>query len=71
MNQCVYARSVNDVKTILAVYVDDIVILSDTVQSMQEIKDSLSSKFLMKDLGQLKFCLGINAEFSDSSLKLH
>ena len=41
VDQCVYVRSVNDAKTILAGYVDDIVILSDTVQSMQDIKDSL------------------------------
>ena len=57
-----YVHSVNRVKTILAVYADDIAILSDTVQSMQEVNDSLSSKFQMKDLGQLQFRFGINAE---------
>ena len=62
LDQCFYARIVNEVKTILAVYVDNIVSLSDTVQSMQEVDDSLSSKFQMKDLGQLQFCFGINAE---------
>lgn len=71
VDQCVYVRNDKNVKTILAVYVDDIVILSDTQQSMTEIKESLSSRFLMKDLGQLHFCLGISTEFTETSLKLH
>jgi len=53
------------------VYVDDIVILSDTEQSQLETKESLSAKFQMKDLGQLHVCLGINAEFNSAYLKLH
>ena len=48
MDQCVCVRSVNNVKTILTVYLDGIVILSDIVKSMQEINDSLSFKFLIK-----------------------
>lgn len=70
-DQCVYVRDVREVKVILAVYVDDIIILSDTEQSMQDIKQSLNQKFKMKDLGQLQFCLGINAEFTGTTLKLH
>jgi histone deacetylase 1/2 len=70
-DQCVYTRDVNGVKTILAVYVDDIVILSDSEQSIQEIKKSLCAKFKMKDLEHVHFCLGINAEFNGTQLKLH
>jgi hypothetical protein len=69
-DQCVYVRNTNGVKTLLAVYVDDIVLLSDNEQSMSEIKTALSSRFQMKDLGQLHFCLGINMVFSDDSIKL-
>lgn len=70
-DQCVYVRVTNGVKSIIAVYVDDLVILSDTMDSMQDIKTALSSKFLMKDLGQLHYCLGISAEFDGTELKIH
>jgi len=71
VDQCLYVQSVNDVKTILAVNVDDNVITSYTVESMQEIKDLPNLKVLMKDMGQLQFCLSINADLSSSDLKLY
>lgn len=70
-DQCVYVYDDSNAKVILAVYVDDIIILSDTEKSMQDIKQSLNKRFKMKDLGQLHFCLGINAEFNGTTLKLH
>jgi hypothetical protein len=70
-DQCVYIRNDGDQQTLLAVYVDDIVLLSDSEQSMQGIKSSLSQKFKMKDLGPIHYVLGISVSESDEALKMH
>ncbi|XP_019057522.1 PREDICTED: uncharacterized protein LOC109116481, partial [Tarenaya hassleriana] len=43
----------------LLVYVDDIVIASDSVDAVSEVKDLLRQKFKIKDLGDLRFFLGL------------
>ena len=68
--RCVYIRNNGDEQTLLAVYVDDIVLLTDSEKSMDVIKASLSQRFRMKDLGQLHFVLGISVAMRDDVLKL-
>ena len=58
-DSCVFVRTTDDV-TIVAVYMDDLILLAKTTGEMQEVKDSLSSRFKMKDLGKLHYCLGIS-----------
>ena len=70
-DQCVYIKQSDSVQPIIDVYVDDLVILSDQQNALDKVKQALSARFQMKDLGELKFCLGIQAEFSEDSLKLH
>jgi len=70
-DHCVYIRDDSSVKVMIAVYVDDLVIMSDTEESMVCVKQSLASRFQMKDLGKLHFCLGISACEDGDSLKLH
>jgi hypothetical protein len=50
--------------TILAVYVDDIIITGDDEVEISQLKENLSKEFEVKDLGQLKYFLGI--EFARS-----
>ncbi|WVZ92208.1 hypothetical protein U9M48_038291 [Paspalum notatum var. saurae] len=45
--------------TILAVYVDDIIITGDDEGEIKRLKENLSKEFEVKDLGQLKYFLGI------------
>lgn len=47
---------------IVAVYVDDIVIATETTKKMKEIKAALSNRFDMKDLGELKSFLGVHVK---------
>jgi hypothetical protein len=45
--------------TILAVYVDDIVITGDDAKEIKKLKERLSRAFEVKDLGPLRYFLGI------------
>jgi hypothetical protein len=45
---------------IVALYVDDLVILAPTVAEMEPLKKALSGTFEMKDLGEAKYILGIS-----------
>ena len=55
---------------IIAVYVDDLILMAETVQEMEEMKEGLVSTFRMKDMGELCFCLGINFERNDEGISL-
>ena len=58
---CIDVRTV-DVMAIIAVYVDDLIVMTKTLEEMQQIKKSLASHFQMKDMGKLHYCLGIHVE---------
>ena len=44
---------------ILIVYVDDIILTGDYVMEMNQLKKSLASEFEIKDLGSLRYFLGM------------
>ncbi|XP_071699438.1 uncharacterized mitochondrial protein AtMg00810-like [Rutidosis leptorrhynchoides] len=54
-----YIKNIDGVFIALLVYVDDIVITGNDVDKINEFKVFLISKFLIKDLGELKYFLGI------------
>ncbi|KAM3407194.1 hypothetical protein ACQJBY_000937 [Aegilops geniculata] len=56
--------------TILAVYVDDIIITGDDDVEISRLKKSLSKEFEVKDLGQLKYFLGIEIARSPKGIVL-
>ena len=58
---CIYVK-MTDAIAILAVYVDDLIVMASTLEEMQQIKETLKSRFQMKDLGKLHYCLGISIE---------
>lgn len=60
---CVYVkRSSKELLTIVAVHVDDILIISNDQGEKCKVKSRLSEKFESKDLGELKYFLGISVE---------
>ena len=54
----------------LLVYVDDIIITGDDIQGIKELKIFLQKKFNTKDLGSLKYFLGIEIARSTRGLVL-
>jgi hypothetical protein len=52
----------------LALYVHDLLIISKELWAMKKMKDLLSQKFEMKDLGEMEYCLGIEVR-KDRMLK--
>ena len=69
-DQCIYMRVVEGAQTIIAVYVDDLIIMSDTSAQLNEVKKGLSAQFKMKDLGEIHHCLGISVTREGNSIKL-
>src|ERR1700757_290693 len=51
-----------DVKCIIALYVDDLLLACNSMAFMTKLKESLHSEYEMKDLGEAKFVLGIEIE---------
>ncbi|VAH22706.1 unnamed protein product [Triticum turgidum subsp. durum] len=56
--------------TILAVYVDDIIITGDNEEEIGRLKKCLGKAFEVKDLGQLKYFLGIEVARSKRGIAL-
>ncbi|GKV15182.1 hypothetical protein SLEP1_g25984 [Rubroshorea leprosula] len=55
---------------LLLLCVDDMIITGDDVASVEELKQSLSQKFEMKDLGGLSYFLGLEVTSSDDGYLL-
>jgi len=58
----VYVAQVGDVKFFIVVYVDDLILVCNDQNKLLHIKEDLSQKFEMKDLGELHFFLGMEVE---------
>jgi len=58
----IYVKVYGDVKIILALYVDDLLILCNKLEVIFQVKADLSKEFEMTDLGEAKFILGIYLE---------
>ena len=54
-----FTKQTSTTLTAVLVYVDDMVITGDDQQEILKLKKQLSSEFHMKDLGELRFFLGL------------
>lgn len=55
---------------IIAVYVDDLILITESLQEMQHLKQSLSDTLKMKDLGKIQYCLGVNINIEEGHVSL-
>ena len=54
-----FIKQDGDIFLTLLIYVDDIIIASNNQAAVNELKVTLNNKFKMKDLGPLKYFLGL------------
>ncbi|GJU22208.1 putative RNA-directed DNA polymerase, partial [Tanacetum coccineum] len=66
-----YIKKEGDTCLYLLVYVDDLVLTGNSVVEMKKFKEFLSKKFKIKDLGELKYFLGIEVLRTKSGLCLN
>lgn len=64
---CVYTKFNEDVKVIIALYVDDFFVYSNCNVETDNLISVLSSKFHIKDLGQVKQCLGMRVNIDEKN----
>lgn len=64
-DHCVFTRF-DEHRMIIAVYVDDLILISDVTEIMSGMKRLLSERFRMKDMGQLHYCLGVNIVYGQN-----
>ena len=56
---CVYKKVSGIMISFLVLYLDDILLIGNDIPSLQNVKSRLGSCFLMKDLGEAAYILGI------------
>lgn len=66
---CVYLGK--DGNLIVAIYVDDFLIFWKDATTRDELKNKLSAKFHMKDLGRAKSCVGITIEYEKDFITIN
>ncbi|GJY45521.1 ribonuclease H-like domain-containing protein [Tanacetum coccineum] len=65
-----FTKNKNGVFIALLVYVDDIVVSGNNIDEINIVKQFLSSNFVIKDLGKLKYFLGVEVLESNDNLYL-
>ena len=65
-----FTKKFNDSFIALVAYVDDILIASNNVQVVEELKTSLDQHSKLKDLGALKYFLGLEIARLDKGITL-
>lgn len=69
-DQCIFYSKSSSSVLIVAIYVDDLIILSNDVNLENKLKRQLCSSFQMKDLGQVASILGMRITQNDNSIAI-
>ena len=66
-----FIKSTGNSFTDLLVYVDDIVVASNDEQYVKDLKEFLNSQFKLKDLGNLRYFLGVEVATSNKGISIN
>ncbi|PNF15497.1 hypothetical protein B7P43_G17001 [Cryptotermes secundus] len=69
-DKCLYVRNKDGKPIYILLYVDDFIIASKDLQEMTVLKNKLKEKFKVKDLGNLKYFLGIRIIRKEQTMHL-
>ena len=67
---CIFIKKLETKFTIIVVYVDDLNLVG-TPEELTRITNYLKKEFEMKDLGKIKFCLGLQIEHFPNGVLVH
>ena len=68
---CIFIRENERKKLeIIAVYVDDLILIAETLEEIKHMKSCLSETFKIKDMGEIRYCLGVNFELVKNGINL-
>ena len=70
-DEAVFVKEVDGKRIVMAAYVDDLIIVSESDALTKELKGKLCQRFDMKDLGIAKFILGIQIEHTTEGIEIH
>lgn len=65
---CLFTKSEGNAKVIIALFVDDFFVFSNCKMATNQLIQDLSSKFKIKDLGQIKQCLGLRVNMYKNAI---
>lgn len=65
-DRCLFVRSQGSSFLALLIYVDDILLTGSSSSTLQSVKDSLHSRFTIKDMGFAKYFLDLEVTHSVS-----
>lgn len=61
-DKCLFTKIKDKILIYVLIYVDDLLLISNNLNEMSLVKQSLSKAFEMKDMGEIKLFLGINID---------
>ena len=70
VDQCVYHKVGDGDMVYVAIYVDDVLIFSNNMKSIENVKSKLAAKFMMKDMGEVSSVLGTRISRGRDTIKI-
>lgn len=67
---CLFTKFKDNVKIIIALFVDDFFVFSNCTKATEQLVQELSNKFKIKNLGQVKQCLGVRVRVTENEITL-
>lgn len=70
VDSSLFTKQENGAFTTILAYVDDLILIKNSMEGISRAKEFLCLKFKMKDMGELRYFLGIEVDRSDQGIFL-